>query len=324
LFVKLLVMAGTVVLLQACGGGGGDGETSPATPAQLWLSADNGATGIELFRSDGTAAGTSLIKDINTGIASSNPSNLVVIGGAGYFTANDGTNGIELWRSDRTEAVTAMVMDINPNAGIGSSPASLTAVGDTLYFTANDGTNGSELWKSDSTGTAMVYDIAQGTGSSYPDLFTAVGSTLYFTANDGINGVELWKSDSAGTVMAQNINPNPGSGFTGSGYPASLTAVSNTLYFTANDGTHGYELWKSDSAGTVMVKDINQAGNSYPLSLFAVGSTLYFVAADGTNGNELWKSNGTAENTVIIIDLYPGPSTGVRAILTSPVQDLPT
>ena len=74
-----------------------------------------------------------------------------------------------------------------------------------------------------------------------------------------------------------------------------LTAVGNTLYFRATDGTNGYELWKSDgtASGTVMVKDINSgSGDSTPYSLTAFGNTLYFQANDGANGYELYTNLG--------------------------------
>ena len=64
-----------------------------------------------------------------------------------------------------------------------------------------------------------------------------------------------------------------------------LTNVNGTLFFAANDGTHGYELWKSDgtAAGTVLVKDINPGGStgSGPQSLTNVNGTLFFTANDG-------------------------------------------
>lgn len=73
--------------------------------------------------------------------------------------------------------------------------------------------------------------------------------------------------------------------------PASLTDVNGALYFTADDGTHGTELWSSDGtvAGTVLVSDINPgSGYSDPSFLTNVNGTLYFAADDGTHGSELW------------------------------------
>jgi ELWxxDGT repeat protein len=93
-------------------------------------------------------------------------------------------------------------------------------------------------------------------------------------------------------------------------YPGSLTALGNTLFFSANEGVNGRELWKSDgtAAGTVLVKDINLTNpfGSSPSNLTAVGSTLYFTADEGVNGRELWKSDGTAAGTVLVRDIFPG------------------
>ncbi|WP_301337670.1 ELWxxDGT repeat protein, partial [Microcystis aeruginosa] len=93
--------------------------------------------------------------------------------------------------------------------------------------------------------------------------------------------------------------------------PGFLTALGNTLFFAANDGVNGTELWKSDgtAAGTVLVKDIVPSfSGSFPFYLTAVGSTLFFTAYNGVNGRELWKSDGTAAGTDLVKDINPGSS----------------
>jgi ELWxxDGT repeat protein len=110
---------------------------------RLFLAADDGVVGRELFLSDGTPDGTSLFMDINTN-TNSNPANLVVMNGVTYFVATDGSTGLELWKSNGTAAGTVQVKGINTDSA-SSSPSDLMVVGSTLYFRASDGANGSEL-----------------------------------------------------------------------------------------------------------------------------------------------------------------------------------
>ena len=310
------------VLVKDIYSGSGDSYLSDLTAIgnTLYFRASDGTNGYELWKSDGSEAGTVMVKNIRSGSSSSYPELLTAIGNTLYFSANDGTNGKELWKSDGTVSGTVMVKDINVGGG-DSSPISLVTVGYTLYFSANDGTNGTELWKSDGTasGTAMVKDINNGSSSIYRDgsgsgsgcyELTAIGNTLYFQADDGIHGCELWKSDGtpSGTVMVKDINSGSGSSSDFYYYPPS-TSVGNTLYFIADDGTNGYELWKSDGTvnGTMMVKDINSgSGSSNLAGLTAIGNTIYFPADDGTYGSEPWKSDGTANGTMMVLDINSG------------------
>lgn len=180
--------------------------------------------------------------------------------------------------------------------------------GNTLYFVSKDYVHGAELWKFEGGNASLVDDIWPGPDWGWPSELTDVNGTLFFVANDGVNGKELWKSDGtgAGTVMVKDINTS-GNGFSSSsGASGCLSNIDGTLYFSANDGVNGIELWKSDGteAGTVMVKDINPgSANGGACQFTDVDGTLFFTAADPTHGKELWKTDGTAAGTVLVKDV---------------------
>jgi ELWxxDGT repeat protein len=270
---------------------------------KLFFSANDGTHGTEFWKSNGTAAGTVQVKDINPGSGSSNAGHVTNVNGTLFFAANDGTKGTELWKSNGTTAGTVRVKDINPGSYGGvSSYSQFANVHGTLFFAANDGTHGTELWKSNGTtaGTVEVKNIRPGSRGGISGNLTNVNGTLFFAANDGTHGTELWKSDGtkAGTVQVKNIQPDGGYYSYGS-LPSNLTNVNGTLFFVANDGTTGKELWMSNgtTAGTVQVKDIRPGqggsfGGYYATTgnLTNVNGTLFFSANDGVTGNELWKA----------------------------------
>lgn len=264
------------------------------------------ATGREPWVSDGTNAGSVLIKDINAVVNSnsSNPGSLLRVGNDVYFAATSPANGTELWKTDGTTAGTVLLKDIFTGSS-SSNPANLTNVNGTIFFTANATGFGVELWKTDGTtaGTVMVKDIRTGTNSSSPTLLTASGSTLYFVANDGTTGNELWKTDgtAAGTVLVTDLVAG-----TGSPSPALLTDLNGILIFRATITGLGSELWKSDgtAAGTVLLKDI-AAGTGSPNidEIVVYNGKIYFPANDGTNGEEPWVSDGTAAGTNLFVNI---------------------
>ncbi len=282
----------------------------------LFFTTDVNMSGRELWKSDGTEGGTVRVKDINPGSASSSPNRLVAFNGNLFFTASDGVSGVELWKSDGTEEGTVRVKDINPGSAH-SIPSSLVDVDGTLFFSASDGISGSELWKSDGTeeGTVRVKAINPGSASSSATNLTNVDGTLFFAANDGISGPELWKSDGTdeGTVRVTDIFPEDVSLVVVSPFP-SFVGVNGLLFFAADDGIRGRELWKSDGSqtGTLLVKDIRTGGaSSSPTMLTSVGESLAFVADDGIHGAELWTSDGTSLGTNLVKELSPGDVSSV-------------
>ena len=94
---------------------------------------------------------------------------------------------------------------------------------------------------------------------------------------------------------------NPGAGSSGAMDSSDSVSLGAYLYFNANDGTHGYELWRTNGTTTELVMDINTgtggADGSDPYALTALGDYLYFYATDGTNRG-LWRTDGTTTESV--------------------------
>jgi ELWxxDGT repeat protein len=263
--------------------------------------------GGELWRSDGTEAGTWIVKDINPGSAGGGTGNLTAAGDRLYFMANSRAAGTELWVSDGTEAGTRMVRDLT--TGTASTTAEkFTALGTRLIFRMSTSSTGMELWASDGTaaGTVLLKDIYSGPTSSSPDNFVPAGQLVYFTATTAAQGTELWRTDgtAAGTVLVHDIVA--GSGSSSIAQPALHHGV---LYFAATAGAAGGELWRSDgtAAGTRMVKDIvpNTASSS-PGAFASAGGKLYFSAQTTEEGRELYASDGTEAGTYRVKDINPG------------------
>jgi ELWxxDGT repeat protein len=313
---------GTVFL----GGGFQPTEIASVGP-RVFFAAFDVASCYELWTSDGTPGGTVLVADINPGCdchfdeeyvvctGHSQPQHLTDVDDTLFFVATDPVSGRELWKSDGTTAGTVLVKDINPGLA-GSSPSLLTNADGTLFFVADDGTNGAELWSSDGTdaGTALVKDVLPGPDGSSPRALHAAGGVLYFRAREPATGHELWRSDGTGdgTTLVADVNPGPASSTPGSTSPPSdpIVDANGTLFFQANDGMHGAELWSSDGTGpgTSLVRDINPgSGSSDVFHLTAVGDRVFFRAFRPSTGTEVWISDGTAPGTELVKDVHPGP-----------------
>jgi ELWxxDGT repeat protein len=219
---------------------------------KLYFSAFSPASGAELWVSDGTNAGTMMVKDINIGSGSGVvTANFILLNNKLYFNGNDGAAGEELWESDGTAAGTVMVKDIWAGA-TGSYPTQLAVHSGKLYFRASDGTNGYEPWMSDgtATGTVMVKDINPGSGDSNPMLFVSYKKYVYFLAYPASGPQSIYQSNgtATGTIAVApasitSLNPlfNTGSFF----------MYDSTLFFSAAYMTAtGQELWSMKDTTT--------------------------------------------------------------------------
>ncbi|MEG3179048.1 ELWxxDGT repeat protein, partial [Sphingomonas sp. LT1P40] len=287
----------------------------------------NGPEGGELWVTDGSADGTLLLKDIVPGTGNSSPGAFVSVGSFVMFRANgqiwrtdgtvdgtvlvstasnifwepvafgnkvlfrgQGSNGqSELWISDGTTAGTVLLKDLSPTAS--SAPGSFLVFGDRVVFQASGNSIDQQLWITDGTaeGTAIL-------SARDPAAMIEFNGRLYFlTAGEGVNGftAELWFSDgSGGALLLKVINAG-----TASTYPGNFTVVDGKLYFTADDGIHGSELWITDGTmeGTVLAVDVNTdpaASGATPLFTFEVNQSpdidnVMIVPVEGETSPEI-------------------------------------
>lgn len=266
---------------------------------------ENGST-FDLWTSDGTAGGTTLVQSFSVGgqAAVSDPAlwsgdhfHLPVAGGRAMFTS-----GNHLWATDGTVGGTVDLSAAIPS--LAGEPImhlnDLIPYGGNVLVTREDGT-GTALWRTDGTvgGTALVKSLGEGTTG-----FTnaTAGGKVFIVQVVG-NGKKLWVSDgtSAGTQLL----------FESDGWsPAHLPSrVGNSVVFHGTDPTNGHELWVSDGtvAGTHLLKDLTPGPDeSFFMSFQAIGSFTYFLRLVGQdeNGNgghrQLWRTDGTAAGTVML------------------------
>jgi ELWxxDGT repeat protein len=208
-----------------------------------------------------------------------------------------------------------LVKDINPGSGQIMSSESI-AIDGKLFFNVSERPSvlqTNELWVSDGTaaGTIKLDTFIKAINVFG---FTEMNHKLYFVADDGTHGYELWSSDGTptGTRIVKDINPGYSGSFTTSYNSKYLSVMNGKLYFAADDGLHGNELWRSDGTdtGTYMVKDVNPDSGSISTNYHGpyntnkvIGSAFYFTADDGPHGYELWVTDGTSTGTRMVNDI---------------------
>ncbi len=297
--VGTAALAVTTTLIQNA-----DPSQLTASGGKLFFTANTGTgrggEGTELWVSDGTINGTKVVKDINPGVASSNPISLTDVNGTLYFAANDGIDGIELWQSNGTTAGTVLVKDIT-SGGAGSYPSNLVNVDGTLFFTADTdggqvqgglqfGTSGTDVANgvtTDSSGN--IYVIGTTTGPLYGKISS--GATDTFVAKFSPLGVKIW-----------GVQFDNGANSSTIGYGIALDSSGN-IYITGDYSesgvTHGLDAWvdklSSSNGSATWGKVLFSSGDDVSLS----------IAVDANSGNPLIDIAGYTTG-------YLGTSTGTN------------
>jgi ELWxxDGT repeat protein len=291
----------------------------------VYFVANDDVHGNELWRTDGTNEGTALVSDIYPGLpnTNSNPHRLTVVGNRLFFNAYNATTQSPetVYYIDASAPTTVQ----QPSAMLANSSALVPAVG-SIFGAPNGRLVISRLLGEQSNCCYAVYALAPGgtvltkisvgaedigTNNSFSPAATAGGWTYYSRSNTNVSpgqGGELWRTNGSVTESVFDIYPgNVGSG------PSAFVATSDKVYFTADDGMHGRELWvtnPSNKADTHIVHEhvpgtaatsINDPGQ------VANGNILYYVPAnDPVTGPEVWRTDGTEVGTRVVKDITPG------------------
>lgn len=211
-----------------------------------FMASDDTHAGMWVFDPANPANGALFVADIDRANPGDGQSYLVLDGRLYLFAyPAEGIGPHQLWVYDPTAGVSPI-----DNADQ-IYPWEMTELGGKVYIVRDES---DEIWAYDpanpAVGTTVVASVGDGQNDDFgSEELTALNGKLYFVAEDSTHGMELWVYDPAtATVGAPSVadvvvDLVPGSG---SSYPGDLTVMNNKIYFSANDGVHGDELWVFD------------------------------------------------------------------------------
>ena len=279
----------------------GNPEAAVEFNGRAYFVATTLSAGRELWSSDGTAGGTSVLFEPVPGSDSSNVFLRGQNNGLLYFTARTASAGQELWKTDGTAAGTELLLDIAPGAA-DASPTNLFPSGALSYFAANDGTHGTELWVTDGTaaGTHMVADHAPGAATGSLTI-KATGGGVAFGSAPTINGVGNEPHYATATSVTSLGDLNPGASSTQVGFAAHVPGTTKFVFEVTSGATKVYAT-AGTAASTRVLANVDVDSAFVETGLAAPGAELFFIVKGSTGGQALWHTDGTKNGTAKFMD----------------------
>ncbi|MBC7774911.1 MAG: T9SS type A sorting domain-containing protein [Phycisphaerae bacterium] len=270
-----------------------------------YFTADDGIAGRELWKTDGTVAGTQRVADIFVGATGSNPSNLIVVTAEPgvhtlFFIAQEDNQGRQLFKLENTANAIPWRLTYISNSLTYGSVSNLTDVNGRLHFTA-PGTGLPNL-------PMCIYRVSISrlsaipiSGTNFAGNLVAMGSTLFFTvgleSEPGAPALCKFVNNALFTIRIFPLIPNGEYPI-----PQQLTVIGTRLFFTAADASRGRELWVTNAAATTAsrISDIIAGTGSAGIkNMVNFNGVLHFTAASGlSTGDRIFKTNAGLTDVV--------------------------
>lgn len=296
---------------------------------EIFFPADDGTGEVELWKTDGTSAGTFRVKDIRSGVQSSFPRELAAMNDRVLFTAYTEETGRELWSTDGTEGGTDLLTDIVPGPG-SSEIATMVAADNLALFVQAD----SEVWRTDGTAEGTfrlmkflsVGDVHKAGSKIYFSARTLDGTGHWFVSDGTIAGTTplpiegyLRNPLSFGESLAWTVETETPGLFevhSTDGSPEgtrSFTVASETrvkLLPTENDLYLVSSIWDRSFLKEALWRADVTEGRTHHLRTFfvdgmisahALEDVLYVATTPNGRSSSFWKTDGTIEGTVDIV-----------------------
>lgn len=265
---------------------------------ELYFIANDYINGSELWKTDGTEAGTVMLKEINPAKGmydnSSEIRQLTVMGNTLYFFANETAtdDSLQIWKTNGTTAGTEKIVSYKVNNDL--SLYSLTATATNLYYTYN-----SSLYKCDGTAAGISLFIA---GNSPEHLTSFKGELLFLTTKSSpvpTASICITSNDTQGYTILKEATPSEINTSINSTYYYQMNIVDDKLYFDISIAGPITQLWQSDGtlAGTILVKAIPQTDGYIQSQQFIKHNNEVYFTTELNGDRYLNKTNGTVAGT---------------------------
>jgi ELWxxDGT repeat protein len=290
----------------ATGPGASYGSTIAAMDGFILYLSGNAADGWQLWRSDGTLPGTSMVMNMGPGVQSAQLGQDIVmtrVGDRAIFQSENAQKGPQLWSSDGTAQGTAPLVATPTPSGSGYAQPLLGVVGTYGYYAVYTGTD-FRVVVTDGTvsGTHVLTDAGPLDENGINATQVAGDNTLAFIYTYHFDASRNTKHLYAYSPQSNALTHLLDNALVGVNDP--MPAYTGKLYFSGSDPVHSDNPWVSDGtvAGTHILVNLSNvapiAGNDSASSQNDAPVTIDVLANDSEPG-------GTIDSTSVQIVSKP-------------------